>query len=425
MYAIYSIVYLFVLLFLLPFEYFKRPVNLRNIWIKEKLGIYSSELIRNFRRCVWIHAVSVGEVMAAQPLLRKIAEQYPSKKIILSTITDTGRKVALENAKENINVVYMPFDLSFLINPILRKINPELLIIIETELWPNFIKSFKKHNTPVVLLNGRISEKSFNGYKKIKFFIKRILRDIDLYAMQNEIYSSRIMELGAEKDRVLITGNFKFDVLKPDKIPDWAGSIKGRVIVAGSTHDGEEIMITDIFLMLKKEFHDLNLIIAPRHPERFSSVAEMLIEKKLNFLRRSEINKSQLPLSNIILLDTIGELAKVYGIADIVIIGKSFKAHGGQNPMEPALWGKAIICGPFMENFPVIQEFLKKEAALEVPESKLYETLRELLNNPEKAKTIGLKARELSKQNSGSVMKALEIVKQFINPVNAEVAHSS
>ncbi len=412
--VVYSIAYIIALLFILPFEYFKRPTNLRKIWIKEKFGFYTPEFIRNIRECIWVHAVSVGEVMASQPLLKKIIEKYPSKKIILSTITDTGRKVALENAKENINVVYMPFDLCFLINPILRKINPELLIVIETELWPNFIKAFKKYNIPILLLNGRISEKSFNGYKKIKFFMKKIFENIDFFGMQNEVYSSRIIELGAKKDRVLITGNFKFDVSNHDNIPDWAWNVKGRVIVAGSTHDEEEEMITDIFLMLKKEFSDLNLIIAPRHPERFNSVAEMLKEKSLTFIRRTQINKNQISHCSIILLDTIGELAKIYGVADIVIIGKSFKAHGGQNPLEPALWGKAIVCGSNMENFPVIQEFLKEKAAIQVLESDLYNTLRELLINPEKARALGLKAKELCEKNSGSVSKALEIVKQFI-----------
>ncbi len=421
MYFIYSILYIIILLFILPFEYFKRPANLRNIWIKEKLGIYAPEFIKSIGKCIWVHAVSVGEVMAAQPLLKIFSEQYPSKTIIFSTITDTGRKVALENAKENINVVYMPFDLSFLINKIMRKIKPELLIIIETEIWPNFIKSFQKYNIPVVLLNGRISEKSFNGYKKIKFFMKRILENIDLFGMQNEEYSSRIIELGAKKDRVVISGNFKFDVPKPDKIPEWALNIKGRVIVAGSTHDGEEEMITDTFLMLRKEFSDLNLIIAPRHPGRFTSVAEILTEKKLSFLRRSQIIKNQVFQNNIILLDTIGELAKVYGIANIVIIGKSFKSHGGQNPLEPALWGKAIVCGPYMENFPVIQDFLKEKAAIQVTESELYKTLRELLTNPEKAKILGSKARELCEKNSGSVLNAFQILKQFINPNNTDI----
>ncbi len=239
--------------------------------------------------------------------------------------------------------------------------------------------------------------------------------------MQNKEYSSRIIELGAKKDRVVISGNFKFDVPKPDKIPEWALNIKGRVIVAGSTHDGEEEMITDIFLMLRKEFSDLNLIIAPRHPGRFTSVAEILTEKKLSFLRRSQIIKNQVFQNNIILLDTIGELAKVYGIANIVIIGKSFKSHGGQNPLEPALWGKAIVCGPYMENFPVIQDFLKEKAAIQVTESELYKTLRELLTNPEKAKILGSKARELCEKNSGSVLNAFQILKQFINPNNTDI----
>ncbi len=421
MYFLYTFIYTIVIIFLLPFEYFKRPKELRPRWLREKLGIFDfdSSVIRHPSSIIWVHAVSVGEVMAASPLLKRIRERYPSKGIILSTITDTGRKVAKERVPEGTRVVYLPFDIPSILNTVIKKTVPELLIIIETELWPNMFRVFREKGIPVILLNGRISEKSFGGYKKICFFMKKVLSYVDSFGMQSDEYAKRVGSLGVEGARVQNLGNFKFDSKPPSQIPEWTARIKGPVIVAGSTHEGEEELMALVYASLKKDFPDLNIIIAPRHPERFKEVEEMLGSKGVPFMKRSAIDNAGLKAGTLqgvmVLLDTVGELSSIYGVSDIAIIGKSFKGRGGQNPLEPAFWGKPVICGPYMENFPVIQDFYKEGAAVEVTEDKLYLQLKELLLSRDKAEEIGSKARELFRKNSGAVERAMKIIANYIS----------
>ena len=413
MYFLYSLIYLIAITMLLPFEYLKRPKEIRSRWLREKFG-----LIKEVKgEGIWVHAVSVGEVTAAAPLLKRIKEQYPAKTIIISTITDTGQKIARERSPEGTIVLYLPFDLPLVLQRVLSRFRPELLVVIETEIWPNLIRVFRENGIPVLLLNGRISETSFRGYKKIAFFMKSVLSYIDFFGMQGEEYADRIKKLGVDSEKVRDLGNFKFDTKPPRDISAWTGNISGRTITAGSTHDGEEELIADVYLELKKEFPDLNLILAPRHPERFKPVEDMLRSKGLLFVKRSEIDRlcSGPSLKGaIILLDTVGELASVYGISDIAIIGKSFRGLGGQNPLEAAYWSKPIICGPHMENFPFVQEFYRENAALEAKEEELYSRIKDLLLSPVKAKKIGAKARGLFNKNAGAVERAMEIIERYI-----------
>jgi 3-deoxy-D-manno-octulosonic-acid transferase len=425
MYLLYSLIYTIAIIFLLPFEYFKRPKDIRKRWLREKFGFLNSSFVPHPSSLIWVHAVSVGEVMAALPMLKSLKKRYPSRGIILSTITDTGQKVAREGAPEDTIIVYLPFDIASILNTVLKRIKPEILIVIETELWPNLFRVFKENGIPVILFNGRISEGSFKGYRKVSFFMKRILSYVDFFGMQGEEYAERIRSLGANKSRVKTLGNFKFDTKPPSQIPEWTKKIKGPVIIAGSTYEREEEFLTSVYLELKKDFPDLNLIIAPRHPERFKGVEDMLSSKGISFIKRSAFSTQHSELSEatdwqtikgmIILLDTIGELSAVYGRADIAIIGKSFKGYGGQNPLEPAYWEKPILCGPHMENFPVIKDFYNAGAALEVNEEGLYAKLKELLRSPEKAKEIGSKAQELYRRNAGAVERAMEIIARYVN----------
>jgi 3-deoxy-D-manno-octulosonic-acid transferase len=427
MYLLYSLIYIVALILISPFEYLKRPGHIRKRWLKDKFGFLDSDLFKSphppFTKggqggIIWVHAVSVGEVMAALPLLKRLRERYPSKNIILSTITDTGQKVARERVPEGTGVVYLPFDITPVIYAVIKKVKPVILIIIETELWPNLIRSFRRNGIPVILLNGRISENSFRGYKRISLFMKRVLSLIDFFGMQGEEYADRIRRLGVNTGKVMNTGNFKFDSSPPSQIPEWTEKIKGPVITAGSTHQGEEEFIASVYHDLKKDFTLLNLVIAPRHPERFKGVEDTLRSKGISFIKRSAFS-NQLPESTIvqgqiILLDTVGELSAIYGISDIAIIGKSFRGYGGQNPLEPAYWGKPIVCGPHMENFPVIRDFYTEGAAIEVREDELYSTLKELILSPEKAGEMGSKAQELYRKNAGAVERSLKIVERYI-----------
>jgi 3-deoxy-D-manno-octulosonic-acid transferase len=423
MYFLYTLLYRTVLVFLLPFQYLKRPKKLKKRWLREKFGFLNSEFgIRN-SEFIWIHAVSVGEVMAAIPLLKKLREKYPSKSLMLSTITDTGQKVARERVPEGTMVFYLPFDIPIILKRVFERMRPELLITIETELWPNLFRISRQYGIPVVLLNGRISEKSFKGYKKASFFMKEVLSNVDLFCMQSEMDAERISSIGVNEGRIKVLGNFKFDIKPPSKIPEWSERMKGPVLIAGSTHEGEEEFLISVYMKLKKDFTDLNLILAPRHPERFKDVEDLLRSKGVSFIKRSAFI-SELPTPNselqilkgiVILLDTVGELSAVYGISDIAIIGKSFKGYGGQNPLEPAYWGKPIVCGLHMENFPFIKDFYREGAAFEVDEDGLYSKLRELLLLPEKAKETGLKAQQLYKKNTGAVDRAIEVIAGYIS----------
>jgi 3-deoxy-D-manno-octulosonic-acid transferase len=355
--------------------------------------------------------------MAALPLIKRLRESYPSKQVILSTITDTGQKVAREHAPEGTGVVYLPFDLPFILKKVLMRRRPDVLLIIETELWPNLCRVFRGTHIPIILMNGRISESSFKGYSKLSFFMKKVLSYIDVFCMQSEEYAERIRLLGVETGRVTVTGNFKFDTKPPATIPDWAKKVRGPVIVAGSTHEGEEELLASVYARLQKEIPGLILVLAPRHPERFRSVSDLLTSRKYPHIRRSAIQKlpeSEPLQGTIILLDTIGELSAVYGIGDIAVIGKSFRGYGGQSPLEPAYWGKPIICGPHMENFPVTKDFEKAGGVLVVEEEQLYDRLHALLRTPETAREIGAKAQALARQNEGAVERALQNIAPYI-----------
>ncbi len=423
MYLIYSILYFLSLLFLFPFEYLKRPKELRRRWLRERLGLYKTTL-----HCsntpfpsIWIHAVSMGEAIASVPLVKKIKSRYPSAEIVVSTVTDTGQKVAKERVGDIARIIYVPFDLPFIIRNTVKNIRPSLFIIMETELWPNIIRILSRLGVPVVLMNGRISEKSFSGYKKLGFFIKDVLKNMSLLCMQNELYADRIKALGAEHDKVRIIGSFKFDTRPSLSAPEWTKALKGTVVIAGSTHRTEEDLIIDAYVKLKAGFPTLNLIIAPRHPERFKEVEDLLKRNDIEYLKRSEISNFDTPTlqhhagSGIaVLLDAVGELASVYGACDIAIMGGSFIQHGGQNPLEPAYWGKAIVCGPHMENFPFIDEFYKNGGALKTDADNLRQSLKELLSDQGKMSAMGKTAKELYEKNSGAVERAMKEIERYL-----------
>ncbi len=289
MYLIYSILYFLALLFLFPFEYLKRPKELRKRWIRERFGFFHASPITHHSSRIWIHAVSVGEAIAAVPLIKKIKERHPAAEVIVSTVTDTGQKVANERMGDIARIIYVPFDLPFMIRNTVKNIRPSLFIIMETELWPNIIRILSRLGVPVLLMNGRISEKSFSGYKKLRFFIKDVLKNMSLLCMQNELYADRIKALGAEHDKVRITGSFKFDTRPCSSAPEWTKILQGPVIIAGSTHRTEEDLIIDAYIKLKTDFPELNLIVAPRHPERFKEVEELVRKKRLEYVKRSDV----------------------------------------------------------------------------------------------------------------------------------------
>jgi len=394
-------------------------------WLRERCGLTAPFSTTGHSSAIWVHAVSVGEVISAIPLIREIKGRYPSLRIVISTVTDTGQKLARERISDLAYPVYLPFDLALVLKKVIKSLKPRLFIVMETELWPNTFRVLRKEGIPILVVNGRISDRSFKGYKKIRFFIKEVVKWVDMFCMQEEVYKKRIRALGADEDRIMVTGNFKFDITPLDRIPEWSGSLRGPVIVAGSTHEGEEDLVVSVFMRLRNEHSELNLIIAPRHPERFHKVEDMLRAQGLPYIKRSEMSpratdreqeggEDQRLSGTIIILDTIGELAPAYGMAEVAIIGGSFASHGGHNPLEPAFWGKPVVCGPHMENFPFIQDFYTERAAIKTEEEGLYGVLNELLRSPEKRTTMGKKARLLYDEKAGAVHRAMEILERYL-----------
>ncbi|GAB4390027.1 MAG: 3-deoxy-D-manno-octulosonic acid transferase [Thermodesulfovibrionales bacterium] len=409
MLRLYSVLYGIALGFLLPVEYLKRPKKLRERWLRERFGEPPGK--DSPPPCLWVHAVSVGEVLAAVPFLKALRERRPGLRLVVSTVTDTGQKVAAERLSGIAEIIYMPFDIPSVLRSAVARLRPMMAVIMETEIWPNLFRTLRTAGVPVMVLNGRISESSYKGYRKIRFFIKEVLADVDTFCMQDEEYARRIVDLGADKKKVIITGNFKFDIKVELKGLEWADSLSRPVVVAGSTHKGEEELVAAAFAGLREEFPGLNLIIAPRHPERVPEVEAVLRARGLPCARRSAMPETALR-GSVVILDTVGELASVYSMADVAVVGGSFVEHGGQNPLEPAYWGRPAVCGPHMWNFPFVEEFYGAGAAVATDRDGLYGTLRDLLSSPEKRGEMGNRAREFLERNRGAVQRAVRVVEE-------------
>ncbi|MEO5358107.1 MAG: 3-deoxy-D-manno-octulosonic acid transferase [Nitrospirae bacterium YQR-1] len=426
MMLLYRLLYLAALIPILPYQYLKRSPGSRRKWLTERIGHYPFILKKNRRdgssadeaaipethknTVIWVHAVSVGETISAVPLIKKIITEI-TPHVVLSTVTDTGRQTATERLRGVGKVVYVPFDTPACVKRAIESINPDLFIVMETELWPEVFFQMSERDIPIMLLNGRISDKSFRGYSKIRFFMKELFSKISFFGMQSEIYSERIVKLGARSDRVSTLGNFKFDVTPAGEIPPWALKMSKPLIVMGSTHEGEERLILSCYKKLKAEINTLSLIVAPRHPQRFNEAERILKSQHTEYQRRTNLTGT---LPDVVLLDTIGELSALYGAADIAVVGGSFVPKGGHNLLEPAFWEKPIVTGPFMDNFPMSEDFFETGAAIRADTSGLYKTLLELLNNNAATTEMGKKAGELFRKNAGSIALAIKEIKAVL-----------
>ncbi len=411
MYLLYTALYMLVSLVLLPYEYLKRPLGIRSRWLRERLAILPSQ---GEKASIWVHAVSVGEVNASAPLIRQILKEMPSYKILLTTVTDTGQSMARRLFGDRIDIRYVPFDVGILLKRFIFSLKVKALIIMETELWPNMIASAKKCSIPVLLANGRLSEGSFKGYSKIKPFMHRLLRQLDYICAQNEKYSKRFLALGAAPQRTIVTGNLKFDLSIDPAIPEWTKHLKGKIVIAGSTHEPEEEVIIEVFERCLGHYPNAVLILAPRHPERVEQIERFLLKRGLAYIKRSEIERADKAEGiRYVLLDTVGELASVYGACNVAIIGGSFIPHGGQNPLEPAFWGKPIICGPYMDNFYFIDEFYKAGGAVKTDDSGLYEVLSRFLSDESLASETGKVARSMIETHRGATERTMTVVRRM------------
>ncbi len=413
MLLLYNLLSALSLIIYLPMLLIKSVPGKRLRYIKERLGINSYE-----KSDIWVHTVSLGEMMASIPFLRRLKKEYPHKRIILSTTTHTGQKLAMERFSEAERIMYMPWDTGICIKRVINSIRPQIFITVETELWPVLFHTLKRAKSTIIILNGRLSNDSFKGYRKIRPFMKEVLSNVDYFYMQADADAKRIISIGADSRRVMVMGNLKFDIeIDNPETPAWSKNLRDKTILAGSTHKGEDEIILNAYEIIKMGFNEISLVLAPRHPERFNEVERILKERRFDYVRRTNLDKEDAGdrRYDIILLDTIGELSQLFSIATVTFVGGSLLPYGGHNILEPAYWGKPIIFGPYMDNFPFSKEFLKESASIMVNNHEdMAERVLELLNDPEKARQMGQRARTVIDRNRGATEKALELIRGII-----------
>jgi len=422
MFILYELIFIIFAIAYLPYLLVKRKLH-RGLF--QRLGFLPSQL--KIGRPIWIHAVSVGEARVAESLVKSLREIYPEKNFAISTITLTGNRIVRNFQKEGDFVFYLPLDLSFITRKVIRRLKPGLCIIAETEIWPNLITNLFKMNVPIILINARISDRSFLGYRIIKPLIKPILNKINLFCVQSPTDAQRLLDLGVESKKIEITGNMKFDLKDYiDFEKDYTDyrlklglKYEERLFVAGSTHPGEEEIMLNTYKKLLSEFPNLRLLFAPRHPERAAQIESLVNKFGFTPIKISKLSLSAIryPLSAIFILDTIGQLMNYYAIADIVFVGGSLIKKGGHNILEPAYFSKPILFGPYMFNFRDISDlFLRANAGIMVSNAlELLEKMRFLLRNSSELKNFGKRAKQLVLENQGATKRNVKKISLFIS----------
>ena len=413
---LYNLILFLSLLLLSPIILFKLIFDKRyRIGLSERLRNIPDAVIgaMSGQRPIWFHAASVGEVIASQKLLEGIRERFPGRRLLVSTFTPTGNEAAREKLKAD-GVIFLPLDFPWAVNMAVKKINPSILILMETELWPNLIRKAGSIGIPLVVVNGRISDRSYGKYWFISPLLKKVFESITLFLMQSEGDAGRIITLGAEASRVTVTGNIKFDMeLKNSRI-SFMEKWEGPVFIAGSTRMGEDSPLLDIYRELREKHPFLKLVIAPRHLERIKEVEGILEEKGLQYVRRSQI-KERIE-GTVLLLDTLGELASMYKYADVVFMGGSLVPVGGHNPVEPAGYGRPVLFGPHMENFRESARILTESGGgiMVTDEAELKGWVDKLLSDKELCGSLGEKAREAVLKNQGATERTLDALSRYI-----------
>ena len=386
------------------------------------------------RPVIWLHCVSVGETQAARPLVGALRERYPHYALVVSTTTQTGQRVAREVFRdEAAQVFYFPFDWAWTVRRALRRVNPALVLIMETELWPRFLRECRRRKVPVALVNGRISEKSFRNYRRARRFIARTLADLSLAVMQAEADAGRIRALGLASDRLAVSGNVKFDIeaaasdaraVTEELCARFQLNEEQPLIVAASTHAPEERITLAAFQELRETIKDKRprLLVAPRHPERFAEVAALLEESGLIWARRSAAANGDDAACEAILLDSIGELRAIYPLAAIVFVGGSIAPVGGHNVLEPAAVARPIVTGAHTANFAGITRMFRECDALiqleplmeQAAPAALARVFLELLTDDERRRALGQRARAALEESRGATARTVELIKPLL-----------
>ena len=386
----------------------------------QRFGRGFPRISKGDRKLVWIHAVSVGETKAIAPLAKKIKQEFDNPILLISNITETGHAEAQRSIPGADYHVYLPLDLSWIIRPIIKRVRPDLVILSETDLWFNFLRSVKETGATTVLVNGKLSNKSMKRYTIFRWFSRSLFSLIDLFCIQSQHYLERFKMVGISEDKIHVTGNLKFDgnVQKMSKgeVISWKQKLgiekKDPVLVIGSTHDPEEKIMLDILPDIWSQFPALKVILVPRHPERFDIVANFLRQRHIPFVRYSQLDN---PSAKVILMDAMGILQKCYQLADIAIVCGSYTPKvGGHNILEPSWYGVPVLFGPYMHTQPELVELvIESGAGIQVAQQELKPTILRFLTHPQQRLELGVSAIKLVSTLHGATDRTWEIIKKL------------
>ena len=400
-----TILFILILPFWLVAGIFKRKLI---FGFKEKCGYFESPELKD---SVVFYGVSVGEIIALENLIKKTKETL-NNPIVVCTGTSTGQKIAKKKLGDIVDfITYFPFDFPFCIGHFLNKINPKTIVVAETELWPNFARLVRNRGINLMIINGRISDRTYNSYKKLSFFFAPVLRNYTKILTQSEQDNKKLISIGANPETTRVVGNLKFDIAKKNCDIDLG---VGRIIIAGSTHSGEDELILPVFARLKNDFPDIKLLVAPRHPERYDAVKSLIEQTGFGWGLRS--NGDRFDEKDIIMLDTMGELGKVYALCEFAIIGGSFNKTGGHNPLEAVVFEKPVISGQSISNFKDIYALLTRTNAAKIVQNseELESYMRKLLSDKEFYQKCRDDCKNVFAENQGALYCVLDELKKIV-----------
>lgn len=429
MYRLYSLLFSIGFVLTAPYYLWRRRGGKEFAGWRERFGKLPASLHQDSRGAIWVHAVSVGETLAVAGLIAELERRYPHRKVFLSHVTSAGREAGEKRLPGLAGRFYLPFDWMWTVRRAIGSIRPSILFIVETELWPNLLRAAHGYGCQTILVNARLSDKSFPGYRLIRPFMQRVFENVTRICAQTPADAERFRRLGAPPERVVVTGNLKFDGRAPELGEFWMRTKevlhtqdRSPVFIAASTMPGEEVLVLQAWDKIRKGCPRALMVLAPRHPARFEQIAQLLQSGGRNFLRRTSLPANGegmqpgLNSAEILLLDTIGELAGVFALADAVFVGGSLVPTGGHNLLEPAFWGKPIFFGPYMNNFrDVAKLFLEAGAAVKVRDAgELATRVLSLLQDPAQARDMGEKAKRIIEEQSGATLRILHQVEGWL-----------
>jgi 3-deoxy-D-manno-octulosonic-acid transferase len=424
---IYTIILWLASLIFIPYHIVRSLQRKRPVALGERFGAICGADCGDLQgnRPIWVHAVSVGETIAVAPLIRAMRERFPDRKIVISNVTETGRSIALKIPEADL-CLYFPFDFTFAAKSLLTKINPAVILIVETEIWPNFLRVSRLLGIPSIMVNGRISDRSFPRYMRFRWFFRSVLTDFSRFCMQTREDARRIAAMGAPADRIDVTRNLKYDIpvsrVTPERkaesrrayaIPDSVS-----VFTAGSTHQGEEEQVIAAYRRLCTGNSSAFMVLVPRHPERASQVAELLAREGISFTLRSQLASRSVDFraGEVLLVDSVGELMRLYAASDLVFVGGSLVPTGGHNILEPASLRIPVLFGPHMSNFRESAALLLASGGgVEVANGEeLARVIEDLLKDDTRRSVMGESGARLMEENSGSTQLHLRVVESLL-----------